>query len=414
MMVNSDFSPDSNDPQSALNGSAAEEHAVNKRLDQRATAPANQESTLQLASLLITAGQIDEAITVLGRAAHHSKESKLPLQLASLYLLNNQPQFALETLRPWIDELPNDPLTRQLVYRSIVDAQQFDAAILYLERWLALVPEDDLTRYLRGFVQDTPTPHRAPEAYVLNTYQTAAAFYDSFLKLQMYRGPELFSQLLSDCFRGTENSTQKEDNDASTRIQQDEAHNRTEGEGSNQEVTGVQSKTRRVLDLGCGTGILGSTLRPFADELQGVDLSPAMLAIAERTGNYNQLHCADLMNFLQSTHPDQPHSHFDLIVAAESFIYFGDLSKLIPLCFDNLKQEGWLVFSLQEGPLTEDGYYLLPSGNFMHSPQYVIEQLGEAGVAGGNIRRAMMRNANNQNGYTLLIAVQRPNARFSS
>jgi predicted TPR repeat methyltransferase len=51
-----------------------------------------------------------------------------------------------------------------------------------------------------------------------------------------------------------------------------------------------------VLDVGCGTGLVGRALRArgFTGRLVGLDISAASLAIAERAGAYDSLQPADL------------------------------------------------------------------------------------------------------------------------
>ncbi len=260
------------------------------------------------------------------------------------------------------------------LYLAFVDSDLIDDAASHLERWLEVRPGNELATYLLPSLKELPTPERAPRAFTTSRFAAASANYEQSLKSHHYRGPVLFQQLLTNCLGDATQYRQ---------LAQD----------------------RRVVDLGCGTGAIGTVLRSYADTLLGVDLSTEMLAIASQAQLYDQLECAELVEYLQ----ESPKA-FDLIVAAECFSYFGNLSQLIPLCFSALKKDGWLVFSLQEGPLIEDGYYLLPDGSFMHSPQYLIEQLGEAGLTGGNIGRVVLRESKKQNKYALLIAVQRPDA----
>jgi len=55
-----------------------------------------------------------------------------------------------------------------------------------------------------------------------------------------------------------------------------------------------------VLDVGCGTGLVGRALRArgFAGRLHGLDLSPASLEVAARSGGYDSLAQADLQQRL--------------------------------------------------------------------------------------------------------------------
>lgn len=50
-----------------------------------------------------------------------------------------------------------------------------------------------------------------------------------------------------------------------------------------------------VLDIGCGTGLLGQGLaRHGFTTIDGLDVSPEMLQVARRRGVYRAFHCADL------------------------------------------------------------------------------------------------------------------------
>jgi trans-aconitate methyltransferase len=60
-------------------------------------------------------------------------------------------------------------------------------------------------------------------------------------------------------------------------------------------VAHLPDRTAPVLDLGCGTGAVGVRLAELGvTTIDGLDLSPEMLAIAERTGAYRTLTVADL------------------------------------------------------------------------------------------------------------------------
>ena len=78
-----------------------------------------------------------------------------------------------------------------------------------------------------------------------------------------------------------------------------------------------------MLDLGCGTGLGGAAFRPCVDWLVGVDISPAMVAKARAKGLYDRLAVLDLQHFLQTE--AQSGAQYDLVVAADVFVYVSDL-----------------------------------------------------------------------------------------
>jgi predicted TPR repeat methyltransferase len=119
-----------------------------------------------------------------------------------------------------------------------------------------------------------------------------------------------------------------------------------------------------ALDAGCGTGLCGPLLRPISRALTGVDLSPKMLEQAGRKKAYDTLICEELTGFLRRST-----RQFDLIVAADLMIYFGNLTPVFVSAATALRRNGLFAFSteLWDG----DGYRLLPSGRFAHPPEYV-------------------------------------------
>jgi len=158
-----------------------------------------------------------------------------------------------------------------------------------------------------------------------------------------------------------------------------------------------------ILDLGCGTGLLGPVLRPLASELVGVDLSEQMLNKARATSAYDLLEHADALDYL-----GRHHSEFDIIVAAGVFHYFGELSPLLRHCFEALRPNGLLLFTLANGPLMGDSHYYQPEQYFTHAPQYVMQQLGELGINGGSLRRVLWPAADQHSEHALVVAVRRP------
>jgi predicted TPR repeat methyltransferase len=139
----------------------------------------------------------------------------------------------------------------------------------------------------------------------------------------------------------------------------------------------------RVLDLGCGTGLCGAHLRATLllrhDVLEGVDLSPAMLEKARARQVYDALHLADIHDFL-ATPPEQP---FDLVLAADVFIYLGALDRVYAAMAQWLRPGGWLAFTV-ETPGTEQtptpGLELRTSMRYAHSPAYLRELAARHGL----------------------------------
>jgi predicted TPR repeat methyltransferase len=120
----------------------------------------------------------------------------------------------------------------------------------------------------------------------------------------------------------------------------------------------------RALDLGCGTGLCGSQLRPHVDHLSGVDLSQNMVERARRRGVYDDLRQGDVVDYLRASAP------VDLIVAADVFIYLGALEPIFEAAARVLERGGVFCFTVE---LAGDEHSLLlrPSMRYAHSGRYI-------------------------------------------
>jgi predicted TPR repeat methyltransferase len=128
---------------------------------------------------------------------------------------------------------------------------------------------------------------------------------------------------------------------------------------------GREARFDRVLDLGCGTGLCGPLLRSRADWLVGVDFSPAMIAKASALCVYDGLTTLDVHEYLEIDT-----SSWRLVLAADVFIYLGDLQPLFALLAQRLDSGGWLSFTVERAA-TGQGVQLLPSLRYAHSPDYL-------------------------------------------
>ena len=130
-----------------------------------------------------------------------------------------------------------------------------------------------------------------------------------------------------------------------------------------------------ALDLGCGTGLSGAPFRPRCARLIGVDLSAGMLAQAAAKKIYDQLHQEEVLAFLAADE-----MVYDLIIAADVFVYLGDLEVFFPAVAKRSAPGSLLVCSIERasGP---DGYRLLPSGRYAHQPQYLLDQAQRSGFS---------------------------------
>jgi len=166
-----------------------------------------------------------------------------------------------------------------------------------------------------------------PPAYVARLFDDYAPRFDQHLREALgYRGPELVAQALERWAPGR--------------------------------------RFAWALDLGCGSGLAGAALRGKVDRLIGVDLSPGMIAQARAAGLYDELQVDDLVNSLESA------SGADLIVAADAFVYLGDLRPVLAAMSAAMAPGGMAVFTIESG---EAAFALSETLRFRHSDAHLRE-----------------------------------------
>ncbi len=226
-----------------------------------------------------------------------------------------------------------------------------DAAQCY-RAWLRDEPDNAVARHLLAACTGDAVPQRAPDEYVTALFDEMAEDFDERLLGSLsYRGPQIIAALL-------------------------EGHLRP-------------GSALDVLDAGCGTGLCAAVLRPYAAQLVGVDLSPAMLRKARHGKLYTELVEAELTAFLVGRR-----NRFDLIVMADTLIYFGNLAALFGAVGAALRAGGSFAFTVETvapaAPASVD-FCLSPSGRYAHSERYLRSALEAAGLAVLRSEAAVLR-----------------------
>jgi predicted TPR repeat methyltransferase len=126
-----------------------------------------------------------------------------------------------------------------------------------------------------------------------------------------------------------------------------------------------------VMDLGCGTGLMAEAIRISAGVIDGVDLSPAMVAVARKRQIYRELRVGDVTEALAGR-------EYALILAADVLVYIGDLAALFTAAEKALTPRGLFAFTMQAH--AGEGFRLGPDLRFHHSPAYVADTGRAAGL----------------------------------
>ena len=221
--------------------------------------------------------------------------------------------------------------SRRLLGLAYCTLGEIDKAIEVFERWVAEEPDNPVPRHMLAACSGRDVPARASDAYVESVFDTFAASFDSRLARLSYRAPALVTEMV--------------------------------------ERSGLApSKSLDVLDAGCGTGLCGPLLAPYARRLVGVDLSGNMLAQARARNIYDELIKGELTAHLRASA-----QAFDLIVSADTLVYFGLLDDVVAAAAQALRPGGLLVFTVEELDDVDaaSGFRIKPHGRYGHARGYV-------------------------------------------
>jgi predicted TPR repeat methyltransferase len=125
-----------------------------------------------------------------------------------------------------------------------------------------------------------------------------------------------------------------------------------------------------IVDLGCGTGMMGAAVKSLAHSLTGIDCSPRMIASAGRRGIYDQLILGDIAAVLKTL------PQADLVTATDLFIYVGDLRDVFVHIARILRADGGFAATVEKAAETPEGaekpgYILRQSRRYAHSESYI-------------------------------------------
>lgn len=234
----------------------------------------------------------------------------------------------------------------------LTDLRRMDEAAHAFERAIACGGDAELNGYFLAAVTGSPAPAVAPAHYVQSLFDDYAEAFDEHLtKVLRYRAPAVLIENLP--ARGSR-------------------------------------RFGRALDLGCGTGQCGPLVKAFADLVDGVDLSAQMLAQARTLGVYERLEQAEIAAYMQAAD-----LHYDLVLAADVFIYVGDLEPVFAGVRRVLDPGGVFCFSA-ELPERDGDFELKPTLRYGQSERYLRALAQRHGFAVERVLRHPIREDQQQ------------------
>ncbi len=302
-------------------------------------------------------GQLDEALRLYVQALQQDPRTpgvadlisailRTYLELALTLMKTGRTEEAILSFQRVLAIQPDESVAHAYLSRLFISADDLQQATLHLRHYLRLVPEDHIgARMLLAYTGAEAIPERPAASYITRFYDSYAASYDQKLVSSLhYQCPQLIRAALQRYCRDTV----------------------------------------AILDLGCGTGLCGQAVRSLAKRLDGVDLSPQMLAKAQERKIYDELEVADIYSFME-----KKAGCYDVIVAAGVFEHIGDPRQVFQAAFGALRDAGWFIFTAEDNPTQE--LSVNSSGYYRHGRTYLEERATQCGFAVRSLEAVTMR-----------------------
>jgi predicted TPR repeat methyltransferase len=261
---------------------------------------------------------------------------------------------------------PRHHQPRDAVIRALVLLGELDEAVKLYREWLAEDPDNPVVKHhLAACLGEVP--ERASDAYVEKVFDGFANSFDKKLQSLDYCAPQLVTDAL-------------------------------------QAVAGEPEGKLDIADAGCGTGLCGPLVRPWARALVGFDLSAGMLEKAKPRQVYDVLDKAELVAYL-----DERPAAFDVVISADTLCYFGELEAAMRASAKALRAGGWLIYTVESVAEGDEAPYRLQThGRYAHARAYVEASLAEANLPLVELKGVVLRNEAGKDVHGWLVTARKP------
>jgi predicted TPR repeat methyltransferase len=311
--------------------------------------PTSAEAHNNLGAILFERGDVAAATDAFQKALQIS-----PQYAEARYNLATTKQgqgHIAEALVEYMSMIESDPKDGRGYYGAVkmLDLlERYDELAELVKVWRSSGADIQLDEHLQAALTGE-TPERAADAYVKDQFDEMADEFENKLSALEYQAPQLIVDALASML-----------------------------------------ETRKgelvILDAGCGTGLCGALLRPYSKQLTGVDLSPGMLNKAREKAIYDDLVEAELTEFFLENH-----DRYDVVVCADTLVYFGSLTDVLKGMRGALTDDGVLAFTVEKLDTGSD-YKLSHTGRYAHVREYLTSQLQQAGFRVSTIREVNLRS----------------------
>lgn len=247
------------------------------------------------------------------------------IQRGEACLIGDQPTQAITLFEQALQRRPKDSAAWRGLGKAQLDIGDREAARQSFARAVSIVPYDRYAAHMLAALSGATGSHAT--GYVSDLFDTYANQFDSHLTGALgYRIPQAIAALLAN-----------------------------------------RAPFTTMLDLGCGTGLVGAVLRSMVNAMDGIDIAPQMTRKAHERDIYRHLRTGDTLDILAADGAFA--GPYDLVTAADVFVYVGPLDATFAAIAPILPPDGLFAFSVEAADGADP--VLRSSGRYAHPMPYV-------------------------------------------
>lgn len=326
--------------------------------------PEHPESLYNLGIILLRQKNPKSALPYFLQLTKQKQDHNVYYNLGVIYMDLRRLTEAIFYFNSVLKIKPDDFATYINLGSIYIHQQNFIAAEKHYKHAQLLQPNNQEIAYILAALQQKNYPSQAPAEYIEHLFDNYAPYFENHLQLLEYQVPQLL-------FTAVNNIVQ----------------------------TKKLGNSLRILDLGCGTGMSGMPFKHLAQELIGIDLAKNMLQKANQKNIYTDLHHISIEQAITE------YSAIDIIIAAESFVYFGDLTNIFTNCYHALKPGGIFAYTLEH--TKKYPYTLQRSARFAHAKKYITKVAQHNNFTILHINKIILRKQHDNTVYGNIFVLQK-------
>jgi predicted TPR repeat methyltransferase len=333
--------------------------------------PDNPQTLTNLGSILAVTKDHDGALVLYKRVlemapdyveAHHN--------LGNLYFEMGELEGALNAFKTALTLKPYNTEAYRKLGNVLALVGLMESAREIYKKWTEIAPDDPESHHMLAAVSGENIPLQASAQSVKQLFDRFSNSFDQVLQNLGYSAPAIVADTLKN-------------------------------------QIGEPQGSLTVLDAGCGTGLGGPLLRPFAKRLVGLDLSDGMIEKARERNAYDEFVVSELGEYMLGLP-----ATYDVVTAIDTFCYIGDLANTARALATTLTPGGHAIFTVERSleDKAPNGYLLHPHGRYSHTGQYLDDVLVEAGLEVVLKRQEVLRKEAGKPVEGFAVVARRPAA----